>query len=157
MNYEINEGTMAIIPIAPNQSKILEGGEGYIIDKNSLDLIDYSCKYFGSSFEGRKEGARAILNLSYKVPIVVENSRSLIFFPTSSPTSPDCYWISLKAIDSVIEKQYNSCKIIFKNRVELEIPVSKRIIDNQILRASRLDLIIRDREQENNIRKNSYL
>ncbi len=157
MNYEINEGTMAIISIGNGKCRILEDKNEYLVEKSSFDLIDYSCKYFGSSFEGRKEGARSILNLSYKVPIVIENTRNLIFFPTSAPTSPDCSWISLKDVDFVVEREYNSSKIIFKNGEEVEVPVSRRIIDNQILRASRLDLIMRNRKQVHNLERNSYL
>lgn len=145
MNYEINEKTMAIVAMGEEKSKVIEDSREFIFEDNAFNIIDYSCKFFGSSYEGRKEGARSILNMNYKVPIIVENSRNLIFFPTAAPTSIDCSWVSLNNIESVIEKEFNSSKIIFKNGQELEIPVSRRIIDNQILRASRLDLIMRDR------------
>lgn len=145
MKYEINEGTLAVIPDGEN-SKILEDGKEYKVDETAYQVMDYSCKYFGSSYEGRKEGTKAILNINYKVPIIVENSRSIIFFPTNSPSDKDCYWISLRNIKSIEELEYNSTRIIFNNDVSLEIPVSKRTIENQILRASRLDLINRDRK-----------
>ncbi len=144
MNYEINEGTLAILP-SKNQSKVLEDKEEYIINSTPYEIMDHSCKYFGSSYEGRKEGTKAVLDINYKVPIIVENSKNIIFFPTNSPSASDCSWISLKNIKKIEEAEFNSTTILFNNDISILIPVSKRTIENQILRASRLDLIMRDR------------
>lgn len=144
MNYEINEGTLAIL--AKNKkSLILEDDKKYVVDSLTFDVVDHSCKYFGSSYEGRKEGTKEILHINYKVPIIVDNSRNLIFFPTNSPISDDCSWLSLKSIKSIKEGDFNTTDVIFNNGVSINIPVSKRTMDNQILRASRLDLIMRNR------------
>ena len=144
MNYEINEGTLAIL--AKNKkSLILEDDKKYVVDSLPFDVVDHSCKYFGSSYEGRKEGTKEILHINYKVPIIVDNSRNLIFFPTNSPISDDCSWLSLKSIKSIEEGDFNTTDVIFNNGVSINIPVSKRTMDNQILRASRLDLIMRNR------------
>ena len=146
MNYEINEGTLAVMPDTNDsrKSKILEDRKEYIVDTKPYEVMDYSCKYFGSSYEGRKEGTKAVLDINYKVPIIVENSMNLIFFPTNSPNSDDCMWISLKNIKNIMDYDFNSTKIIFNNDVEITIPISKRTIENQIFRASRLDLIMRN-------------
>ena len=147
MKYEINEGTLAILPSnQKSSSKILEDNGEYIIESTPFEILDYSCRYFGSSYEGREEGTKTILKVNYKVPIIVENSRNLIFFPTSSPSDDDCCWISLKNIKDIEESEYNTTTIYFNNGVNISIPVSKRTIENQILRASRLDLIMRDRK-----------
>ena len=148
MNYEINEGTLAVMPDTNDsrKSKILEDRKEYIIDSKPYEVMDYSCKYFGSSYEGRKEGTKAVLDINYKVPIIVENIMNLIFFPTNSPDSADCIWISLKNIKTIKEDDFNSTRIIFNNDIEITIPISKRTIENQIFRASRLDLIMRNRK-----------
>ena len=156
MKYEINEGTLAVIALDNGKCKVIEDNNEYVIDSNSFNVIDDSCKFFGSSYEGRREGVKSILNVSYKLPIIVENSKNLIFFPTSSPMSSDCSWISLKDVKYVLQMEYNTSKIVFKNGEEVEVPVSRRIIDNQLLRASRLDLIMRNRNEEYNLKKNSY-
>ena len=79
MNYEINEGTLAVMPDTNDsrKSKILEDRKEYIIDSKPYEVMDYSCKYFGSSYEGRKEGTKAVLDINYKVPIIVENSMKM--------------------------------------------------------------------------------
>ena len=150
MNYEINEGTLAIIATDGSKSRVLEDNREYIIETKPFEVMDYSCKYFGSSYEGRKEGTKAILNVEYKVPIIVENTNNLIFFPTTSPSADDCSWISLKDINKFYEVDDGKTEIEFHNGVKIVIPVSKRMIENQVLRASRLDLIIRNRQNAKN-------
>ena len=52
MNYEINEGTLAVMPDTNDsrKSKILQDRKEYIIDSKPYEVMDYSCKYFGSSY-----------------------------------------------------------------------------------------------------------
>ena len=85
MNYEITYDTQAIIPINKTKAKAIENNEEYIIDNNSLEIMEHSCEYFGSSYEGRKEGTKKLLGITHKSPIIVEESRKIIFFPTTSP------------------------------------------------------------------------
>ena len=106
--------------------------------------MEDSCKYFGSTYEGRKDGAREMLGAEYKVPIVIEDSSNLIVFPTTSPLSEDCVWISLKRVEKIEKIDTNNTKIIFDNKTEIIVDSSYRTIENQLSRASRLDLILRN-------------
>ena len=144
-NYEINENTMAVISLNQNESKIIEKDREYSIKKSGYDVMDNSCQYFGSSYQGRVDGSRSILNAKYKLPIVVEESKNLIFFPTESPDLETCSWLSLKDIEKVVEIEGKTI-VLFKNDLEVESPISKFSIENQILRASRLEYILRDRK-----------
>ena len=108
--------------------------------------MDESCKYFGSSYEGRKAGAKSILGAEYKVPIVVEDSTNLVVFPTTSPYADNCVWISLKRVKNIYKIDANNTKIIFDNNKEIIVPCSFRSLENQLSRASRLDLILRNRK-----------
>ena len=96
-NYEINEDTLAIISNYPN-TKIYEGNKSYLIKDNTLNIIKKSCEYFGSTFEGRRRGTRILTGYSTKSPIIIEESKDIIFFPTSSPRSKNCSWISLNNV-----------------------------------------------------------
>ena len=99
MDYEITYDTEFIIPINNNQSRVVESDEEYIIDNNALKILEHSCEYFGSSLEGRKEGTKKLLGITHKSPIIVEESRKIIFFPTNSPDRKDCAWINLEKIN----------------------------------------------------------
>ena len=38
--------------------------------------MDDSCKYFGSSYQGRYEGTKNLIGMNYKLPIIIEESRA---------------------------------------------------------------------------------
>ena len=144
MKYEISKGTLAILPNEKNSSVVYEDDDRYIIKQTPYQIMEESCKYFGSTYEGRKDGAREMLGAEYKVPIVVEDSSNLIVFPTTSPLSDDCVWINLKRVEKIEKIDANNTKIIFDNNKEIIVDSSYRTIENQLSRASRLDLILRN-------------
>lgn len=142
-NYEINDGTLAIISMDHGCSKVLEDKGDYVIEQKSFDILDHSCKYFGSSYEGRKEGSKAIIGANYKLPIIVEDERNIVFFPTTSPDDQECVWIAVNKIRDYYEYEYNTTKVVFENGVELKLSISFRAIQNQIFRATRLSYLLK--------------
>lgn len=144
-NYEINENTMAVISINENETRIVEKDREYHVNTSGYNIMDESCQYFGSSYKGRVDGSRAILKAKYKLPIVVEDTNNLIFFPTESPDLETCSWLSLKDVQDIIEEN-NETIILFKNGIKIPVNISKFSLDNQILRASRLEYMLRSRK-----------
>lgn len=146
MKYEISKGTLAIVPNEKNGSLVYEDNYRYVIPQTPFSIMEDSCKYFGSTYEGRKQGAKEILGAEYKVPIVVEDADNLIVFPTTSPLAEDCCWISLKKVHKIYEIDQTHTRIVFDNNQEIIVECSYRSVENQISRASRLDLILRNRK-----------
>jgi competence protein ComK len=153
MNYEINYETQLIIPIGKNSSKIIEQDDEYFIKNNTLSILEHSCEYFGSSLEGRKEGTKKLLGITHKSPIIIEESRKIIFFPTTSPEKEDCIWINLDKIEKYYKKENKKSTIQFKNGDIVDLNISIGSLTNQILRATRLKYILDDRigTKEDNI------
>ena len=115
MNYEVNYNTQVIIPIDKTSSKAVEDDDEYIINDNVMSiLMEHSCEYFGSSYEGRKEGTKKLLGITHKAPIIVEESRKMIFFPTTSPDNSNCIWINLEKIDKYYKVSKKESAIRFK-------------------------------------------
>ena len=146
MEYEINRGTLATVPNEIDNSLVYEDDDRFLIHQTPFEIMEESCKYFGSTYEGRKESAKAILGAEYKVPVIVEDSDNLIVFPTTSPKSEDCVWISLKRVKSFAKVDSGNTKIIFDNNKEIIVPISYRTLENQISRASRLDFMMKKRK-----------
>lgn len=144
-NYEINSSTIAIIPVDLHVSKVLELEDSFLVNQSSTEIIDESCKFFGSSYMGRHEGTKNLIGVNYKSPIIVEETMELIFFPTTSPRMKDCVWISLNHIVDYCKKDCNSF-VNFKNGNCLELEISYGSLENQILRATRLESILRKRK-----------
>ena len=67
-------------------------------------------------------------------------------FPTTSPRSEDCIWISLKRVKAFEKIDITNTRVIFDNNTEIIVPVSYRTLENQISRASRLDFLMRKRK-----------
>ncbi len=146
MKYEISRGTLAIVPNSEENSLVYEDDSRYIVNETPFKIMEESCKYFGSTYDGRKDSAKAILGAEYKVPIIVEENNNIIVFPTTSPSSADCVWISLGRIKIFEKIDSSNTKIIFDNNREIIVPCSYRTIENQVSRASRLDLVMRNRK-----------
>lgn len=144
INYEINLETLALVPINSTQTKIYEIEKEFVINNNCLKIMENSCEYFGSSLEGRQKGTKRLIGVTHKSPIIIEESRNIIFFPTSSPRLNNCCWISLNNLEQLAKNQTKSL-LLFKNTKKLNLNISYGILDNQILRATRLESVIRKR------------
>lgn len=145
MKYEINDETLAILPFDKNKSRVIEEGEEYIVNEIPYLIMEDSCEYFGSSFEGRILGSKNILGSVYKAPIIVEESQNLIFFPTGAINSSSVAWISYKKIKSV-EKCGKRTKIIFVNGDSIIANCPYFSIKNQIFRCNMLESISSNRK-----------
>lgn len=143
--YLISTDTYAIIATYTG-SKIVDKNGVKFSDLQPRSIINQSCKYYGSSLSGRLEGARDILGITYKSPIILSENNRIILFPTSAIRNDDCNWINLYAIESYYQKTKDLVEITFKNEKKLLLRLSYGILDRQILRASRLDGIVRSRK-----------
>ena len=64
--YFINKSTCAVIPVESNLSKIIELDSEFLVNKSVKSIINESCKFFGSSYQGRFEGSKKILKMNYE-------------------------------------------------------------------------------------------
>ena len=147
MDYEINRSTLAIIPIDEKTSKIYEESEEYIINKSANSIIKENCEYYGSSYEGRCIGTKALTGIKAKCPIIIEESRNIIFFPTSSIRNKQSSWIALNKIKNY-SSYNNKSKINFKNDEKLLLDISFYSLENQICRATILKSKLYERKLE---------
>ncbi len=145
MNYEINSETLALLPIGKSKTKILEQTNNYVIKKPITEVLDTSCHYFGSSFKGRVEGTKNMIGSVYKVPIIIEESANIIFFPTMSPDLKNNIWVSLNNILKC-EPNNNKTIIYFKNNKKIEVNVPYLSISKQIVRSNLLKTISTNRK-----------
>ena len=144
-SYEINRETCAIISVDEKNARVLEEKIEYFVNQNTYEIMDNSCQYYGSSCEGRIKGTKMILGRNYKVPIVVEETNEIIFFPTEAAGNANCVWLALNNIRSY-ERNNGFTKVTFNSGKELIVKMSISSFETQILRANRLGSIIRKRK-----------
>lgn len=143
--YEINSGTVAIIPIDENTSKVYEDDVEYVVNKNTNKIIEDNCKFYGSSYKGRCAGTKYLTGIKSKYPIIIEESRNIIFFPTSSIRNNENIWISLNKIKSYNKNNLGS-KIIFENNKIIDLDISIYSLENQYCRANLLKVKLYDKK-----------
>ena len=141
-NYEINKGTLALIPINEKITQVVEIDDNFFISCSVNKIIETSCRSFGSTYLGRTEGTKALLGINYKAPIIISESNNIIFFPTASPRSSNCCWISLNNINN-FKKENKNTIINFINNKEIKLNISSFVIENQIYKATMLESKLR--------------
>ena len=145
-NYEINLNTIALI-YENNNTVVYEKDRKFIINNIIPNkVIKYSCEYFGSSYDGRVKGTNKLIGITHKVPIIIEESNDIIFFPTSSSRLNDCSWLRNKYIKNYRKVIDNKVELELINNNKIIINCSYETINNQILRSSRLESILRYRK-----------
>lgn len=138
-DYEINPGTLALIPIDDKSSKVLElDNKELIVNKSTNKIIKENCKMYGCSLQGRLEGASKLLGSKYKNPVIISEINNIIFFPTMSYRDNDCVWISSTNLKDYM-KDNNKTIIRYKDNSKLELDCSYYIIDNQVLKSAFLE------------------
>ena len=144
-NYEITTKTCALKGKNKNQFLLIEDKKISTVNMKLSKFLNYNCTYFGSSYEGRIKSSQLLLGMKYKLPIVVEESREIIFFPTKSKENITCEWISLNNIKTFEEKNFSTV-VTFKNGLKMTFDISLESFENQFLRASKLQLLLKNRK-----------
>lgn len=82
--YEVNPHTMIIFPKKSGSivySEIYEVDSHYTSKFTPFELIKTSCNFFGSSYEGRKEGTKHLIGVTpISHPLSLTQSLLLMYF-----------------------------------------------------------------------------
>ena len=145
-NYIINESTVALIYLKEQVTEIIEKYTTYTVKRNILEIIDESCKFYGSSFVGRCQSAKYLLGIRYKCPIIISEVKDIIIFPTTSFRKKECMWFSYNGINNYYINQNNLLQITLINGKELTTELSENVFTNQLFKASRLMTIMKGKK-----------
>ncbi len=117
-----------------NFNTVMINTDGKIIINGNFirSILNKSCIFYGSSLNGRLKGSKDLLKCRYKLPIIISENNRLIFFPVNK-----YFWINFNMMES-FEKKENHTIITFKNGYKRSIFVSYRVVNNQMLKCSRL-------------------
>ena len=143
-SYEINKDTCAILNINNEVSKVIEKKQEYFLPKTSFEVMEDSCSYYGSSYDGRLKGTKMMLGGNYKLPIIIEETNDIIFFPTNGSGNTKCSWISLNQIEKY-EPQGGYTKVTFIGGKSVVLKISYSSFEMQLLRATRLQDLLHKR------------
>ena len=112
VKYEIDMSTLMIMSISENTTRIITIDDDFIVNDNSLSIIDNSCRFFGNSLKERINVTKRLVNISSKSPIIIEESRCILFFPLKSTRNKENIWVSYNNLDKYDFNESNEeCKI----------------------------------------------
>ena len=143
-SYEINKDTCAILNYNNEISQIIEKNQEYLLPKKIFEVMEDSCAYYGSSYDGRVKGTKMMLGCNYKLPIIVEESNDIIFFPTNGTSNEKCSWISLNHVLKY-EEYKGYTKVTFTEGKSIVLKISISSFEMQLLRATRLQNLLKKR------------
>ncbi|WP_246145584.1 competence protein ComK [Bacillus rubiinfantis] len=158
-DYEINSCTLFLMPItygSKTYTKIIEFDEEYLSPVKPLDIIKGNCNYYGVSYESRKKGTNLLIGYDRKIPIAIEPTNHLFFFPTTSPRRPECIWIGHEHIETYRRIGPHQTVLTFLQNKSYLFNVSYGTIETQHLRTALLKEKLLQRI-ESNKRKSFYL
>lgn len=144
--YEIDLSTLMLIGINDECTKVITVDNEFVVNESCKKIVDNSCRYFGSSLTDRIKATNRLVNMASKTPIVIEDTRNIIFFPLKSTREKNNIWISFNQLTKYT-KDGNNTILKFKNNKEITIKFSYYIIDNQVTRSLILDYQINNRRK----------
>jgi len=150
--YEINSCTMFLQPVDYGSrifTQVFEVEDEFISPFKPLEVVKNSCDYYGCDYESRKKGTSHLIGYTRKLPIAIEPTSNIFFFPTTSPSRPDCSWISYDFIKEYSRVAPQKTKITFQNNQSHLFSAPYSTIEAQILRTSRLKTLLMQRIQSN--------
>lgn len=157
--YEVNPFTMFIKPIAYGSkiySEIFEVEDEFLSPFKPLDIIRNSCEYYGSDYEGRRNGTKQLVGYSHKLPIAIDPTNRIFFFPTTSPSRQECIWISHEHVKDYERVNPQETLILFNNNQSYKFSVSCSTIISQLERTAYLRTKLMQRIEYNE-KKTFYL
>lgn len=144
-NYLITKNTVAILK-KNNKTIIFDVEKTRVINKNINKVLENNCNFYGSSLTGRKNCAKNILNIHYKVPIIIENN--IILLQLNSIKEYECLFIVLNKI--VDYKNFEkSLKIICVNNYVFINKISRYSFEKILINSIKLNNILKWRKSTN--------
>lgn len=131
---EINLSTLMLIGIDDYTTKVITYDGEFIVNMCARDIINDSCKNFGSSLKNRIKMTDSIIHITSKPPIIIEETRDIIFFPLRSPRLEDNIWISFNNLERY-EQENSQTALFFKKNKKILIDFSYYVLDNQVTKA----------------------
>lgn len=147
--YIINKNTMSLIP-KYNQygnkcTVVYEKSNIYFVKQSPLNIVNESCSYYGSSYQGRVSASKKILKKDKMLPVEISHTLGIYFFPTISPKNPNCIWVSHRHIEKIERYNDKQTRMILTNRQPIILNIRKPRVEMKLNRTAQLIFVLETR------------
>lgn len=139
LHYVIKKGDMALQPCNVSFG-LLEGtrvfkykDECTVIKDRTPKIIDRSCRFYGSSYNFKKEDTMRITGISSKPPLLFTPLFPPYFFPTHSDRKDENTWINIHYVEQIKPLKDKKCKVIFVDDQTITVNISAHSMHHQYL------------------------
>ena len=142
-NYIITNKTIAITK-KYKKTIIYDVDNIRIINKNINKILELNCNFYGNDINFIKKQVKNVLNIHYKIPIIINNS---VFIQLFNLRSNNCIFIN---INKIIDYKINDNKleiICYKRKFILDL--SKSTFEKNLLNGVKLNNIINIKKTTN--------
>lgn len=143
--YIINEKTLYLGCIDAKNVINESGIELEITNMDTKKIINCSCLFYGTSYQGRKKGTKNMINETYKLPIILNESKKIVIFPIYSLKSKKNFWIVYNNIKNYQQISKSKVLVEFINGFSKVFHISYYIFHNQMSKCSRLLIVYTNR------------
>ena len=144
-NYILNENVLCFTQNVENEDDIMiiEKKARVSVKMDSFKFLKKSCAFYGHSYQMQRQFVIDNFNYYIKTPIILSEYDMIIFFPTTTPKSKECIWISYNNVERYV-KEYDYTKIYFKGGKVVNVSASYSTIDSQITKCIKIEKFIND-------------
>ncbi|MFG6119240.1 MULTISPECIES: competence protein ComK [Thalassobacillus] len=141
LEYLINKKTMMVKPNLQEgklAALILEDSHVVCAKMSVQNILNNSCILYGSSFNGRRDFARAFLHTDKKLPIEVSSPSGIVMFPLRDNITGEQVWFNYHHVKDQRESAPGKMEILFSDNTTYTIDTSKASFNRQFILAARL-------------------
>lgn len=134
--YLVSNKTIAVIK---NKKKtiIINVDKVVVINKSIKNILEFNCNYYGSSLDGRIKCAKDILNIKYKIPIVIDDKNNIVLVSLNSPrNSSNVYLVTNKILNYEIVNNY--LRVFCLNNINFRVKLSKNVFEKLLLNSIKI-------------------
>lgn len=136
-NYIIQDSTIAVLK--QEKKTIIYNVENFVVFNKSIKkILDENCMLHGSNLSGRIKSVQKILNVKYRVPILISEKENIILLPMNNMRDKEClYIVANKIIDYTENENYLEIKCI--NNQIFKTKISKYSFEKMIINVMKLN------------------
>ena len=125
-----------------NMILVLEKSKNVTFNGNSLSFLKKCCFCYGHSYNIQRQFVIDHFNYYIKTPIILSEYNKIILFPTASPESDNCIWVSYNNVERYVQSGKNYTQIYFNGGKVLKIRAPYTTIDNQITKCIKIEKLL---------------
>ncbi|QPC46017.1 competence protein ComK [Mangrovibacillus cuniculi] len=137
-------------------TEVISAQGSFLNPMKPIDVIKFSCEYYGSSLDGRIHGTKNMIQVTKKCPIMISPESDIFMFPTKSPFHPQCIWVAVNHVTHYQSTPTGETSVTFTDKKVIQLPISYASFEQQMRKTAMLQISYLNR-QEKSKKQQSFL